>query len=148
MKTRQDTPSPPKRHHGGLRANALGFPPLLAQSIALISPTMTAVLIIALAYSDAGRATWLAYAFGTVMLLFVVLGLNQFASRSASAGSMYAYTGKGLGPTAGVMSGWTLLCCYLFIGIAGLSGFSIFANQFLSAIGIHASVPTVVLFAI
>jgi amino acid transporter len=145
MKTEECKPT---AHRGSLRTNTLGFPPLVAQSIALISPTMTAVLIIPLAFSDAGRATWLAYAFGTVMLLFVVLGLNQFASRSASAGSMYAYTGKGLGPTAGVLSGWTLIWCYTFIGIAGLSGFSIFANQFLAAIGLHWSVPTVLLFAI
>ena len=34
----------------GLRANALGFPSLFAQSVALISPTMTAVLIIPLAF--------------------------------------------------------------------------------------------------
>src|SRR5271156_6010369 len=77
-----------------LRAHALGFPPLLAQSVALISPTMTAVLIIALAFADAGQGTWAAYLFGTIMLLFVVLGLNQFARRSATAGSMYAYTAK------------------------------------------------------
>ena len=54
---------------------------------------MTAVLIIALAFVDAGQGTWAAYLFGTIMLLFVVLGLNQFANRSATAGSMYAYTG-------------------------------------------------------
>ncbi len=84
-----------------LRPHALGFPPLLAQSVALISPTMTAVLIIALAFADAGQGTWAAYLFGTIMLLFVVLGLNQFARRSATAGSMYAYTAKGLGPAAG-----------------------------------------------
>jgi amino acid transporter len=78
-------------------SHALGFPTLLAQSVALISPTMTAVLIIALAFADAGQGTWAAYLFGTIMLLFVVLGLNQFAKRSATAGSMYAYTAKGLG---------------------------------------------------
>ena len=72
--------------HRGLRANALGFPAVLAQSVALISPTMTAVLIIPLAFSNAGQGTWLAYLFGTVMLLFVVLRLNQFARRSATAG--------------------------------------------------------------
>lgn len=148
MKTPAATLSPPEVHRHGLRSNTLGFPPLVAQSIALISPTMTAVLIIPLAFSDAGRATWLAYAFGTVMLLFVVFGLNQFASRSASAGSMYAYTGKGLGPKFGVLSGWTLMWCYLFIGIAGLSGFSIFANQFLNAIGIHSALPDILLFAV
>jgi len=130
-----------------LRKNMLGFPALLAQSIALISPTMTAVLIIPLAFSNAGQGTWLAYAFGTVMLLFVVFCLNQFARRSASAGSMYTYTARGLGPATGVLSGWTLIWCYLFIGIAGLSGFAVFAAQFLSAV--HLAVPPpVVLFAI
>jgi amino acid transporter len=132
----------------GLRRGVLGFPALLAQSIALISPTMTAVLIVPLAFSDAGQGTWLAYAFGTVMLSFVVMNLNQFSRRSASAGSMYAYTGRGLGPKGGVFSGWTLIWSYAFIAIAGLSGFAIFANQFINSIGIHHSVPGVVLFAV
>ena len=82
----------------GLRTSALGFPAVLAQSIALISPTMTAVLIIPLAFSNAGEGTWLAYLFGTVMLLFVVFCLNQFARRSAAPGAMYTYTARGLGP--------------------------------------------------
>jgi amino acid transporter len=130
----------------GLRLHVLGFPTLLAQSIALISPTMTAVLIIPLAFSTAGQGTWLAYAFGTVMLMFVVLNLNQFAKRSTSAGSMFSYTARGLGPAAGVASGWTLLWCYLFIGIAGLSGFAVFSQQFLSAIGVNATVPPIIFF--
>jgi amino acid transporter len=133
--------------NAGLRSNALGFPALLAQSIALISPTMTAVLIIPLAFSNAGQGTWLAYLFGTVMLLFVVFSLNQFARRSASAGSMYTYTSRGLGATTGVFSGWTLIWSYLFIGMAGLTGFAVFAAQFLGAIGLHAP-PPVVFFAI
>jgi amino acid transporter len=132
----------------GLRTGVLGFPALLAQSIALISPTMTAVLIVPLAFSDAGDGTWLAYLFATVMLYFVVMNLNQFARRSASAGSMYAYTTRGLGPTGGVLSGWTLLWSYAFIAIAGMSGFAIFANQFLAAVGIHVKLAPVLLFAI
>ena len=124
-----------------LRAHALGFPPLLAQSVAAISPTMTAVLIIPLAFLDAGQGTWAAYLFATVMLLFVVFGLNQFARRSATAGSMYAYTARGLGPVAGVLSGWTLIWSYLFIAVAGLSGFSIFASQLLSTLGVNGVSP-------
>src|SRR6202044_1007864 len=77
------------------------------------------------------------------MLLFVARGLNQFARRSASAGSMYAYTARGLGPVAGVLSGWTLIWSYLFIAIAGLSGFSIFAAQFLSTLGVTGVSPFV-----
>jgi amino acid transporter len=141
-------PPPTTPRRSALRGNALGFPALLAQSIALISPTMTAVLIIPLAFSDAGQGTWLAYLFGTLMLLFVVLGLNQFASRSASAGSMYGYTGRALGAKAGVFSGWTLIWSYLFIAIAGLTGFAIFSAQLLSALGFHGTVPPVIFFAI
>ncbi|MGA2835253.1 MAG: APC family permease [Acidimicrobiales bacterium] len=136
------------RSHPGLRGDALGFPTVLAQSAAVISPTMTAVLIIPLVFADAGQGTWLAYAFGTVMLLFVVACLNQFARRSASPGSMYAYTGRGLGPTSGVLSGWTLIWSYLFIGVAGLAGFAVFAQQFINAIGIHGTIPPVLLFLV
>src|ERR1700722_1159511 len=132
----------------GLRTGALGFPALLAQSVALISPTMTAVLIIPLAFSSAGQGTWLAYLFGTVMLLFVVLCLNQFTKRSAAPGAMYSYTARGLGPATGVVSGWTLLWCYLFIGTAGLTGFAIFCQQFLDALGATVTIPPDIFFAI
>ena len=132
----------------GLRTNVLGLPSLFAQSVALISPTMTAVLIIPLAFASAGQGTWLAYAFGTVMLLFVVFCLNQFAKRSAFAGSMYAYTAKGLGPRAGVFSGWTLIWSYFFIAVAGMCGFAVFCAQLLSALGYHGSVHPIVFFAI
>jgi amino acid transporter len=116
--------------------------------VALISPTMTAVLIIPLAFSFAGQGTWLAYLFGTVMLLFVVLCLNQFTKRSAAPGAMYTYTARGLGPATGVISGWTLLWCYLFIGTAGLTGFAIFFQQFLDALGTTVTVPPDIFFAI
>jgi len=132
----------------GLRPNALGLPSLFAQSLAVISPTMTAVLIIPLAFASAGQGTWLAYAFGTVMLLFVVFCLNQFAKRSAFAGSMYAYTAKGLGPSAGVFSGWTLIWAYYFIAVAGLCGFAVFCGQLLSALGYHGTVHPIVFFAV
>jgi amino acid transporter len=109
---------------------------------------MTAVLIIPLAFSNAGDGTWLAYLFGTVMLLFVVLCLNQFARRSAAPGAMYTYTARGLGPATGVLSGWALIWCYLLIGTAGLTGFAIFFQQFLSALGVTGTVPPDIFFAI
>ena len=132
----------------GLRRNVLGFPALFAQSVALISPTMTAVLIIPLAFASAGEGTWLAYAFGTVMLLFVVFCLNQFTKRTNTAGSMYVYTGKGLGPSAGVFSGWTLIWSYFFIAVAGMCGFAVFSQQLISALGFHTTVSPVIFFAI
>jgi amino acid transporter len=149
MTTSAGTTDPPalQKVHG-LKRNVLGLPALFAQSVAAISPTMTAVLIIPLAFASAGQGTWLAYAFGTVMLLFVVLCLNQFARRMNTAGSMYAYTGMGLGPSAGVFSGWTLIWSYFFIAVAGLCGFAVFCAQLLSALGYHGSVHPVFFFAV
>jgi amino acid transporter len=106
-----------------LKKNCLGFPELLAQAIALISPTMTAALIIPVMYSNTGDWSWLSYALGTVMLLFVALNLNQFARRSTSSGSMYAYISRGLGLTAGGIGGWSLIWAYLGISMAGVTGF-------------------------
>ena len=68
----------------GLRTGALGFPALLAQSVALISPTMTAVLIIPLAFSSAGQGTWLAYLFGTVILAVTVQVIGTLSGLSVA----------------------------------------------------------------
>jgi amino acid transporter len=109
---------------------------------------MTAVLIIPLAFSIAGDSTWFAYAFATVMLLFTVMAINQFAKRSTTTGSMYAYVAKGLGAAAGVMTGWGLLWCYFFIATAGLCGFTLMSEQFLNGIGMHGTLSPFLLFAI
>src|SRR5271156_1935967 len=149
MKTTTEPGAPAAASTGPpLRTNALGFPQLLAQSVALISPTMTAVLIIPLAFSIAGDSTWFSYAFGTLMLLFTVMALNQFAKRSTTTGSMYAYVAKGLGAASGVMTGWGLVWCYFFIGTAGLCGFTLMSQQFLEGLGLHGTVSPYLLFAI
>jgi len=127
-----------------LRKNCLGFVELLAQGIALISPTMTAALIIPVMYGNSGDWSWLSYALGTVMLVFVAFNLNQFARRSTTAGSMYLYICRGLGITAGAIGGWSLIWAYLGISMAGVTGFSIFGDKLLEMAGIH--VPFTVLF--
>jgi amino acid transporter len=129
-----------------LRAHCLNFWEVLAQAIALISPTMTAALIVPLMFGTTGSASWLAYAFGTVMLLFVAFNLNQFAKRSSHTGSMFLYSVAGLGRTAGGLTGWCLIWAYMFIGTAGMTGFTIFAQTLLAMAGLH--VPSIVLFAL
>ena len=129
-----------------LKPECLGFTELLANAVALISPTMTAALIIPVMYGNTGDWSWLSYALGTVMLLFVAFNLNQFAKRSTSSGSMYAYICRGLGLTAGGVGGWALIWAYLGISMAGITGFTIFAGKLLSLMGITA--PPIVLFAV
>jgi amino acid transporter len=129
-----------------LRAGCLNFVELSAIAVANIAPTLTAVLIMPLMFGAAGNASWLAYLFGAAMLLFVALNLNQFARRSAATGSMHAYTVMGLGNTAGGISAWCLVWAYLFDGIPGVAGFTIFANAVLGTVGLH--VPALLTFAI
>src|SRR5882672_6860148 len=139
-----------KDTHTRLKTNALNFPEICAQAIALISPSMTAALIVPLMFGTAGNFGWLCYLFGTIMLLFVAFSLNQFSRRYTSAGSMYEYTVKGLGPKAGGLSGWCLIWAYMFIGIAGVTGFTHFATKLLaltSASG-YLSHPSITLFAV
>lgn len=124
-----------------LRSSCLNFSELLAQNIALISPTMTAALIVPLMFSNSGNTSWFSYAVGALMLLFVAFNLNQFAKRLTGAGSMYTYSALGLGPTMGSMSGWCLIWAYIFIGLAGTTGFTIFAGKLLEAMGIHLPDP-------
>ena len=123
-----------------LRANCLNYWEVLAQSIALISPTMTAALIVPAMFSTAGNGSWLAYGFAMVMLLFVALCLNEFAKRSTTSGSMYAYVTRGMGSVGGGLSGWCLIWAYLFIGLAGLTGFTNFAQVLMTMMGVSASI--------
>jgi amino acid transporter len=129
-----------------LRPNCLNFMELLAQNIALISPTMTAALIVPLMFSNCGNLSWVAYAVGTLMLLFVAFNLNQFAKRTTNVGSMYGYASVGLGFSGGALCGWCLVWAYGFIGLAGTTGFAIFSGKLLEMI--HVSVPPVLLFAL
>ena len=138
--------APPISPVKALKKGALGPLELLAQNIALISPTMTAALIVPLMYGTTGAWSWLSYALGTVMLLFVALNLNQFASRFAGSGSMYQYICKGLGNVVGGLGGWALIWCYLGISDAGLNGFTTFAQTLLTMAGINC--PAIVLFVV
>jgi amino acid transporter len=129
-----------------LKPNCLNFIELLAQNIALISPTMTAALIIPLMFGTTGNISWLSYAVGTLMLLFVAFNLNQFAKRTTNSGSMYSYASSGLGFTGGALCGWCLVWAYLFIGLAGTTGFTIFAGKLLEMV--HLTAPAELLFAV
>src|SRR6202042_3566761 len=129
-----------------LRPQCLNFAELLAQNIALISPTMTAALIVPLMFSNCGNSSWVAYAVGTLMLLFVAFNLNQFAKRTTNVGSMYGYASVGLGFGGGSLCGRGLVWAYGFIGLAGTTGFAIFSGKLLEMI--HLNVPPVLLFAL
>ena len=130
----------------GLRSKCLSFTETLSQSVANISPTCTPVLIVPLVFASAGNGTWLAYLFATIGLMLVGLNINQFAKRSASPGSLYSSVTRGMGMSAGFISGWCLIVAYLFTGMAVLAGAVNYAIILLAMM--HINIPPVILFAI
>jgi amino acid transporter len=129
-----------------LRTGCLNLWEVLAQSIAMLGPTMTPVLIVPLMFASAGNASWLAYAFGTLMLLAVALNIRVFATRSASAGSLYEYARRAFGPRGALLCGWSLLWAYALVGVAGLTGFAVFSAALLGFV--HVSVSPAVPLAV
>ncbi|HAG83718.1 MAG TPA: amino acid permease [Cyanobacteria bacterium UBA12227] len=133
-----------RQHHSphGLKKECLPFGEVLGQSIAVIAPITTPAANLGLIFALSGNGTWLSFLLGMIGLIFVSININQFASRSASPGSLYTYIAKGLGPTAGVMCGWGLVLAYLFTGMSVLCGFANFGQVLLSHIGIHTHIFT------
>lgn len=123
----------------GLKPNCLSFGEVLAQSFAVIAPTTVPASNIGLIVALSGNGTWLSFLIGLLGLVLVSININQFASRSASPGSLYSYIVKGLGPTAGVICGWSLVLAYLFTGMSVLCGFANFSSMLVGQIGIHPS---------
>ena len=136
----------PSAARGELRREYLSYVEVLAQSISVIAPSTVPAAIMGLIFVTAGRGTWLSFVLGAVGLVLVSCNINQFARRSASAGSLYTYIVRGLGPTAGVLSGWALLFGYMLTGMSTLCGFAIIGADLLGQIGIPAN--TLVLFAV
>lgn len=123
----------------GLKPGCLSFGEVLAQSFAVIAPTTIPASNLGLIVALAGNGTWLSFIIGLVGLVLVSININQFASRSASPGSLYSYIVKGLGPTAGVVCGWSLVLAYLFTGMSVLCGFANFSITMLGHLGLHPS---------
>jgi amino acid transporter len=130
----------------GLRPNCLAFGEVLAQSFAVIAPTTIPASNLGLIVALSGNGTWLSFVIGLIGLVLVSININQFASRSASPGSLYTYIVAGLGPTAGVICGWSLVLAYLFTGMSVLCGFANFSTLLLANLGIHPSPITLLVF--
>ncbi|KAF3886140.1 MULTISPECIES: APC family permease [Nostocales] len=123
----------------GLKPACLSFGEVLAQSFAVIAPTTIPASNIGLIVALSGKGAWLSFLIGLIGLVLVSININQFASRSASPGSLYSYIVKGLGPTAGVICGWCLVLAYLFTGMSVLCGFANFSGNLIGQLGIHPS---------
>ena len=93
----------------GLRRNAVGLPGLIAQSLGVTAPEISAVVIAAVVASKVGGATPLAFIVAGIGALGLGLIYGRFARYVPNAGGTYAIVRAGLGRDVGFFAGWTVL---------------------------------------
>lgn len=123
----------------GLRRGVMTGPELMAQAIANIAPSAVIAFTAAAIYLGAGNGTALSFVLATIVILSVGYCVVVFARRHASAGSLYTYTAKSLGPFGAYLAGVTLLIGCWGIAAGSLAGSVFYMNQFLNLIGIPIS---------
>jgi amino acid transporter len=112
-------------HEGGrgLRRNAVGLPGLIAQSLGVTAPEISAVVIAAVAASRVGGYAPSAFWVAGIGAIGLALIYGRFARYVPSAGGTYAIVRAGLGRDVGFFAGWTLLA----VGIIFVPGLLISA---------------------
>src|SRR5918912_635540 len=113
------------REGRGLRRNAIGLPGLIAQSLGVTAPEISAVVIAAVAATKVGAWTPAAFWVAGIGAIGLALVYGRFARYVPSAGGTYAIVRAGLGRDVGFFSGWTLLAVgIIFVpGLLISSGF-------------------------
>jgi amino acid transporter len=122
-----------------LRRGALSMPEVLAQSVANMAPSAAMALLPLLVFISAGNGTWVSFVIAIVLMACVGFCASQFAKRMNSAGSFYVWVTRGLGTGSGHTAGWGLQLGYIATGIATVTGFGIFGNDFLTHFGVPAN---------
>ena len=103
----------------GLERRALGFVPVLFQSIVFAGPAVGVALSLVFLASYAGGATPLATILTTLAILLIAVSIGELGSKLPSAGGLYTYVAAGMGEGWGFMLSWLLVAAYLIID-AGL----------------------------
>ncbi|HZZ20758.1 MAG TPA: APC family permease [Opitutaceae bacterium] len=103
--------------HNPLHRNYLSGFESVSQTLGTMAPTGTLGVCIPLVIGKSGNATWLLFVAMLGICMLVLVNLNAFATRSASAGGPYTFARLGLGRRAGVAAGWIYFAAMLF-GVA------------------------------
>jgi amino acid transporter len=94
---------------GALRSDSIGLPQVLFQSVTHMAPGAAIAFSLLVAVPYAGPALPLSVLLALVGCVLVATAIGQLAKHIPSAGGLYSYVARGLGPEAGFMTGWLLL---------------------------------------
>lgn len=129
-----DTP----KQDSGLREGVMSGPELAAQAIASIAPSAVIAFTAAEIFLGAGTGTIYAFALATLVILCVGYIVAFFAKLFPSAGSLYTYVSKGLGPTGAFTAGMALMIGSWAIATGSLNGAVSFMMDVLRLLGFNS----------
>src|SRR5437868_12694756 len=89
-----------------LERNAVGLAPTLFQSITHMAPAAAVAFSIIVGVPYAGGSMPLAVVLALVACILVAISIGQLARHLPSAGGLYTYNARGLGPSAGFLVAW------------------------------------------
>jgi amino acid transporter len=125
--------SVPGAEQQGLQRNAIGLTEVLFQSITHMAPAVAVALSIGAATGFAGKLTPLAVVFAMVACLFTAYSIGQLALHLPSAGGMYTYVARGLGPFFGWLMAWAFALAEPLVAPILLAAFGLYGANFLTA---------------
>ena len=92
-----------------LQEYSIGFAQVLFQSITHMAPAAAVAFSLLVGFSFAGPVLPLSVIFALVVALLIANSVGQLAKQMPSAGGLYTYTSRALGPKIGFLVGWVFL---------------------------------------
>jgi amino acid transporter len=135
------------REGRGLAQGAVGSARVIAFGASNVAPAGSVVAGLVIVVSYAGFASPLVVLIAFVAAMCCASSIAEFARRLPSAGSLYTYGSRGLGPTGGFLTGWMMAFAYVLYVPAGIALTSSYMSQLL-AVTFHVAVSAWVLFVI
>ncbi|HZJ01113.1 MAG TPA: APC family permease [Gemmatimonadaceae bacterium] len=112
---------------------SLSLGDLLVYGLVFIVPTAP-FAIFGIVFNASKGMVALTYLIGLIAMVFTALSYRAMSEAFPVAGSVYAYAGRGLHPSAGFLAGWAILLDYLLVPTL---------CYVVGAVAMHAVVPSV-----
>src|SRR3954471_4925377 len=103
------SPVSPRRDFDHLREHSIGLPGVLFQSITHMAPAAAVAYSIYISVPHAGAALPLAVFLALIACLLAANSIGQLAKELPSAGGLYTYAARTLGPYPGFLVAWFFL---------------------------------------
>jgi amino acid transporter len=132
----------------GLARGIVGSARVTAFGTSIVAPAASVITVLVVVVSYAGFASPLVVLITFAGSLCCALSIAEFARRVPSAGWAYTYNSRGLGRTAGFLTGWMMIFGYALFVPGGIALTSMYASRLLADDVFHAAVSPSALFVV